>query len=425
MKKYTLVTISDHPLSSSGVGLQTKYIIDHLVKSGKFRVISIAAAIKHKDYRPQKVQEWGDDVIIIPFDGYGNQDIMRKIMISKNPDGLWIMTDPRFYPWLFHMEHEVREKMPIIYNTIWDNYPAPKYNIPYYKSVDFLGCISKLTYDAVCDLGFKDKAQYIPHGVPEDQFKILYDKTPEKLKLQFLGEKHKNSFMLFYNSRNALRKRTGNVIMAFKYFRDSLPEEERKNVVLLMHTPPKDPEGQDLHAINEDFDLNGSVFFSEKKVNPQIMCEFYNAAQATISMSSEEGFGLSVLESLMCGTPVICTKTGGMQDQVIQPDTGKEWGFCVEPQARSLIGSQITPYIWSDHFDSSVASEKIKVLYEDWKKDKESYKEKWAGEEARKDMLKRFNLKDIQKTWLDQIIKTIEKHKKTKKTERKILVDSL
>lgn len=410
-KKYTLVTISDHPLAHSGVGIQMKYIIEKLVSTGKFRVISIAAAIKHADYRPQKVSEWGDDVIIVPCDGYGNPDLLRKIMATENPDGLFIFTDPRFYDWLWNMEHEVRQQMPIIYNTIWDNYPAPKYNKSFYESCDFLGCINKVVYNIACELGFRDKAKYIPHGVPKEQFKILYDKTPEKLKLQFLGDEHKDSFLVFYNSRNAMRKRTGNVMMAFKEFRDGLPEAERDKAVMIMHTPPKDPEGQDLYVLVRDFGFGSSVRFSEAKLAPEVMAELYNASNVTISMSSEEGFGLSVLESLMCGTPVVCTKTGGMQDQIIDSETGDVFGFCVEPQARSLIGSQVTPYIWSDHFDPSVAAQKLRELYDSWKENKEEYKSKWAGEKARESMLRRFDLDTVKQTWHDEIVRTIDEFK--------------
>lgn len=414
-KKYTLITISDHPLAFSGVGKQTKFIIDHLIGTGKFRVISIAAALKHKDYKLQKVKEWGDDVIIIPCDGYGNPDLMRKLIASENPDALWIMTDPRFYDWLWNMEHEIRQQMPILYNTIWDNYPTPQYNKAFYESVDFLGCINKVVLNVAKELGFEDKAKYIPHGVPKDTFKILYDTIPEKLKMTYVGENHKNSFVVFYNSRNAMRKRTGNVIMAFKEFRDNLPEDERDNVVMVMHTPPKDQEGQDLFVLLKDFDLEGKVRFSDGRIPENVMAELYNMANVTLSMSSEEGFGLCILESLMCGTPVICTKTGGMKDQAIDPDTGEEFGFCVEPQARSLIGSQVTPYIWSDHFDSKVAAEKLNILYQDWKKDKNGYKDRWAGEKARASMLRRFDLEKVTKTWEEEILRVVQEFKNKEK----------
>ena len=40
-KKIKILTISDHPLSLSGVGTQTRYVIESLLKTGRFEVISL------------------------------------------------------------------------------------------------------------------------------------------------------------------------------------------------------------------------------------------------------------------------------------------------------------------------------------------------------------------------------------------------
>lgn len=48
--------ISDHPLSPSGVGTQTKYIIDYLYKTGKYKFFCLGGAVKHRSYQPQKVE---------------------------------------------------------------------------------------------------------------------------------------------------------------------------------------------------------------------------------------------------------------------------------------------------------------------------------------------------------------------------------
>lgn len=55
MKKIKLMILSDHILASSGVGSQTKYIVDFLHKTGKYQFIYLGGAIKHQDYRPQKI----------------------------------------------------------------------------------------------------------------------------------------------------------------------------------------------------------------------------------------------------------------------------------------------------------------------------------------------------------------------------------
>ena len=131
-KKIKILTISDHPLSPSGVGTQTKYFIVELLKTGKFEFVSLGGAMKHQNYEPQKVEEFGDDWVIYPIDGYGNAETIRSVLRSHKPDILWFMTDPRFYPWLWDIENEVRSLVPMVYYHVWDNYPYPKFNKIWY-----------------------------------------------------------------------------------------------------------------------------------------------------------------------------------------------------------------------------------------------------------------------------------------------------
>ena len=74
MKKTKILAISDHPLSPSGVGTQTKYFIESLLKTGRYEFVCLGGAVKHHDYRPQKVEPWKDDWRIFPIDGYGNHE---------------------------------------------------------------------------------------------------------------------------------------------------------------------------------------------------------------------------------------------------------------------------------------------------------------------------------------------------------------
>jgi len=419
-KKYKLITISDHVMAPSGVGTQTRYIVDKLVSTGKFQIIALAGAIKHQDYTPQKTQEWGDDVIIVPVDGYGNPAIIRQLLDIEKPDAIWFMTDPRFYEWLWAIEDEIHQVCPLIYNHLWDENPFPKYNLPYYKSTDYIVCINKLTYNMLKENGISH-CEYVPHGVPEKDFYPLEQNKIQELKTKHLSNELKDSFIGFYNSRNALRKRTGNVMWAWKLFLDKLPEEERNNCVLALHTPPHDPEGQDLFKVAEMLDIRRHVAFNDKKVEPSVMNEFYNMADFTVCLSSEEGFGLSSLESLMVGTPVISTRTGGLQDQNIDPDTGQEFGHSIKADAVSLIGSQRTPYIESHHVDPKTAADKIMDLYKKKKElGAELYKETVAGKVARESVLRRFNLPKIQDRWVEIIEEQIEIFKQ-KQTEDKLV----
>ena len=93
------------PLSPSGVGTQTKYIIEALLETGRYQVVSLGGAIKHQDYKPIKTEQYGDDWVIYPVDGFGNKPIIRSILRNERPDMLWFMTDPRFWGWLWEIEN--------------------------------------------------------------------------------------------------------------------------------------------------------------------------------------------------------------------------------------------------------------------------------------------------------------------------------
>ena len=350
-KKIKILTLSDHPLSPSGVGTQTNYMIQGLLKTGKYQILSIGGAIKHQDYRPIKFHEYGDDFVIIPVDGYGTPELIRSIITKEKPDIIWMMTDPRFYIWLWAIEQEIRPNIPIVYYHVWDNYPYPKFNRPYYLSNDKICTISKLTSDIVRVVSPEVEEEYVPHAVNMDIFKPLEEK-------EFAHLKQQGKTLFFWTNRNARRKMSGSVVWWYKEFLDKVGHDK---AFLLMHTDPKDPHGQDLVAIAEELGLTReNIAISPGKIPAPDMAKFYNAADCTINISDAEGFGLSVLESLSCGTPVIVNKTGGMQDQAT--DGVETYGVMIEPASRAVIGSQEVPWIYEDRVSNTdVVNAMIKI----------------------------------------------------------------
>jgi glycosyltransferase involved in cell wall biosynthesis len=247
--------------------------------------------------------------------------------------------------WLFNMADEIKDrKIPITWWTIWDCKPTPVFNKPIYDTCDFLGCISKLTYGIMRDLGLEHKAKWIPHGIDANLFKPMNDKELWDYRRKSLGP-NANKFVIFYNSRNARRKRTSDILKTTK---ELLNEVGQDKAFLLMKTDPADPEGGNLIEVAKMLDLKpDQVAFVPGIVPPEQLNVFYNISDITVAHSDNEGWGLSVTESLFCGTPVICTKTGGLQDQPID-DKGNVFGVMLEPCVRSLQGSQQIPYIYSD-----------------------------------------------------------------------------
>ncbi len=389
-KKWKILTISDHPMVSSGVGNQTRYILEGLLATGKYQFRSLGGAMKHKDYRPQRIAAWGEDWIILPIDGYGNEDIMREILDSEEFDAVWFMTDPRFYGWIANMSDEIRDRnIPMLYYHVWDNYPVPDYNKPFYDSCDFIGCISKLTHDIVQQLGHNESSEYIPHAVNADIFKPWTEAEILAKRAETLKSK-KDKFVVYYNSRNARRKMTSDVIKVFKYFIDEVGD----NAFLLMHCDPRDKEGANLLEVARMLGVrNDQLAFSNARLPDEDIAAMYNIADVTMNISNNEGFGLSCLESLSCGTPVIVNKTGGLQDQAAD-DEGNEFGVVVTPSTRSLTGSQQIPYIFDDRCSDEDLVAALKKIYEMSRKERRE-----LGLKAREWTEKRFSMKGMVNSW--------------------------
>jgi len=398
-KKIKVLTLSDHPLSPSGVGTQTKYVIEALLKTGKFEVISLGGAIKHQDYSPITIEEWGDNWRVIPVDGYGTQEMIRSILRNEKIDILWMMTDPRFYEWLWQIENEIRPLCPIVYYHVWDNYPAPHFNKKFYESNDYIACISKVTHNIVKEVSPDVDCAYLPHSVREDIFKPINKEQREELRKKLL-DKDSDKFIAFWNNRNARRKQSGTLLWWWKEWLDKRNLHDKAQLV--MHTEPHDPHGQDLEHIVKKLGLDRrQVMFSTQKVDLSKMGSFYQMSDVTINISDAEGFGLSTLESLSCGTPIIANMTGGLQDQVVGPEG--ENGVAIFPTSKSVIGSQQVPYIYEDRISKEsflAALDKMYFL------DEESRRE--LGMKGHRHVRRNFSFQNFEKQWVDLMLKIYE-----------------
>ena len=110
-------------------------------------------------------------------------------------------------------------------------------------------------------------------------------------------------------------------------------------------------------------------FYTGKVYNIEVKDDNSYTMKSFVVHNSNEGFGLSAAESIMCGTPIVVSVTGGLQDQIGQvDDDGKPvefsadfgsnnvgkykkhgpWAYPVWPVTRLIQGSIPTPYIFDD-----------------------------------------------------------------------------
>ena len=397
-KKIKVLTLSDHPLAPSGVGNQTRLFIQSLLDTERFEVVSLAGAHKHEDYTPMKTENYGDSWKIFPVDGYGNVEVVRSIVRTEKPDVLWLMTDPRYWSWLWQIEDELRPLLSMVYYHVWDNYPAPKFNEKYYRSNDVVVAASKLTENVLSEVVPDLNTPRIPHTVDEESFKLLDEEEVAKFRKEHVGDD--NKVLFFWNNRNTKRKHPTTLLWWFKEFAEEVGKE---NVTLLLHTDPKEAVGSDIEHNLKELGLDhGEVMISPLKYSEDKMAMLYNMSDCTINISDAEGFGLSTLESLFCGTPIIVTNTGGLQEQVT--DGEQEFGVGINPSSKTMLGSQIVPYIYEDHISKEDFLNAMRKIYSMTREER-----KEMGLRGRDYVKKNYSLESYGNQWAKLIEDTYNK----------------
>ena len=385
-KKFKVLVLSDHALSTSGVGTQTRHLINGMIKKGCWSFRQFGAAIKHQNYDTVVVNE---DFIIKPIDGFGDPDLLRVTLASEKPDLLFIFTDPRFFEWLFKIEDEIHQVCPVVWWHVWDNYPYPYFNDKFYAGTDSICCHSHLTYTMIKE-----------------------NKTQAKEAI--FGKERSDHFVGIWVNRNAKRKRPNDAILSWKLFLDNLEKKEgHRNAILIMHTEPNDHEGPNLFATTKALGLENNVFFSRDRVEFDKMNVLYNISDFCFTLSYAEGFGLSTLEAMMTGTPIIAPMTGGLTRQAVDHRDDSHNGVAMPIELRTLVGSQSVPYIYEDYVNNNSVADAIMKLYQMNPEERKQLSEK-VFEYA----TTQFSYDNVVNMWHDNMLQTIEKFKSYKAWEK-------
>ena len=451
-KKPKILLLSDDLRMHSGIGTMSREFV--MGTMNQFDWVQLGAAIKHPEagkvinLNQQVRNETGikdASLKIYPNSGYGDPNLLRQLINIEKPDAIMHFTDPRFWIWLYNMEHEIRQHTPIMYYNIWDDIPDPLYNTNFYRSSDMLMSISKQTYGInkriLSKFGYEDwQTSYVPHGISSKRvFKVHPDDENFKaFEKKFHLDKYK--FKVLYLNRNIRRKSPGDVALAYKHMMDKLTPEERKDCVFVWHAAVSDENGTDMRAVCETLlpdypviftqDINGHHGFSDEQMN-----YLYNSVDVYINMASNEGFGLGSCEALHAGTPIVVNVTGGLQDQCgFKNEKGEyltgedyvklqsnhrgtykdhgEWVVPVFPSNISLCGSPMTPYIFDDRCQYEDAGDALWSWYQRGPEERER-----CGEAGRQFVLNegRMTGKHLSESFIKNIETTLEKWKPKEK----------
>lgn len=176
------------------------------------------------------------------------------------------------------------------------------------------------------------EAEVIWHGVDHDVF-YPRDKREAKAALGFDPDR----FLVLRVDKNTWRK---DYPSSWKALRPLLREHD--DIDVHFHCRPTAKDGYDLNAVRfNDEDIRDRLTYTEALsvlpgggfvgVGQEQMALLYNAADVFLSTSWGEGFGLTILEAMACGTPVIAQRCSAITEVV------GDGGVLIEPAGRMYV----------------------------------------------------------------------------------------
>jgi D-inositol-3-phosphate glycosyltransferase len=157
-----------------------------------------------------------------------------------------------------------------------------------------------------------EKIGVVPCGVNLDLFRPV-DKAAARQRLGFAEDEA----IVLYVGRFDPIKGIDRLLEAMAY----LKHLKRMRLVIIGGDDPGTPEYQSLRQLTAKFGIQKSVRFVGRVEQNQLP-PYYSAADVLVVPSYYESFGLVGLESLACGTPVVATRVGAMEEIIEDGKTG-------------------------------------------------------------------------------------------------------
>ena len=172
----------------------------------------------------------------------------------------------------------------------------------------------------------QDKVSVIPAGVDLELFKPM-DRVEAKKELGWNG-----TYTVLYVGRIEPLKGIGLIVEALAQM------EIGRNARLMVvgGKPGLDPHLDELKALSKRLGVDERVTFTGS-VDQKELPKYYNAADVFVLPSYYESFGLSALEAMACGTPVVASRVGGLPSFIKSGESGYlvPWQ-CPEPFGERL-----------------------------------------------------------------------------------------
>ena len=201
-----------------------------------------------------------------------------------------------------------------------------------FTRADMVQAISHYLADFAREMGFNGPLEVVPNGVDVELFSRRYSDMELATLKDTLGKKYSDTFLIT-TSRLVAKNAVGDIIQALRY----LPESVK---LLILGVGPLEAE---LKALALKFGLIERVHFLGF-ISHQEMPKYLAISDIFVRPALSEGFGLSYVEAMAAGLPVVTTAVGGIVDFLTPPEaSGAKAGSSKKALATGLFCEVANP----------------------------------------------------------------------------------
>jgi len=217
---------------------------------------------------------------------------------------------------------------------------------------DFLATTSRFGQEAIMNF-LEVEPAYWPLGVRDEFFRMPEAERKSARELLHLDD----CFIVVSVNRNCIRKQLPVILKVAQRLANQKVEGYPGGIKFLIHTNPNDSYGYNLKQLTMDYGIRNVLFVSTLQNNTfldsdiqqgtlqnptllpsgvikvrfcNVLNEIYNSGDVFLTASGGEGFGLTILEAMKCGLPIIGTNYSSIPELV---NTPKPCGMLINPCA--------------------------------------------------------------------------------------------
>ena len=298
MQKTKIVWINDVPWANSGMSIQSKMIVAHLLDLGH-DVHYLAWYTGKPGTKTQYniAKDLSLDIHFLGENSFGSSYLIESLLTTINPDIVVSFGDMHMIQPLMGINRKWHKKW-IHWWTVDDKSPDP-------TSLKTAQQIPNIV--AITEFGANTIKSKMNRSVPiighayQSELQIA-NKEDAKAILQIPS----NAVVYGYIARNFWRKNINSLLNAFAYTCNNLLNKDQ-DARLLIHTDQAAPgiEGCDILEKTKELGLSGKVLLSTSSLSEDNMISLIDAMDYHVLTSYGEGFGVPVIETMARGVPNI------------------------------------------------------------------------------------------------------------------------